>query len=426
MAHAKSTVSTVPGPGSSPSFQSLFGLNAVNFLLADAAGVLMPFLSNFLRDRHWRYDSIAVAIAVAGLGTFLAQAPAGHLVDHTRRLRFWLVVSTLVVAISHGILPVVPAHWWIIDSLAFVGGVGGAFTAPLLAALPLALVGYARLTRVVGDNQAWNHAGNIAAAVTAMLLLTRFSINSVFYVVIVVSVLAAFATLLIRSSEIDTRRASGLEGNPGSPHKEVPILHLLRERTILVLFVATALFHFANAPVLPLVGLYIKSLGGSDRQVAATVLTAQVVMIPVAWLTGWLCTRWGRKPTLAIGFIVLPLRIFLYALTRSPQVLVALQCLDGIGAGIYGVAIIAICADVTHGKGRFNTLNGLIATALSLGGVVGPLASGVIVQHLGFSAAFFFFAGLAAVAAAVFVFLMPETKPQAADSGAAAIAASPA
>ena len=99
-------------------------------------------------------------------------------------------------------------------------------------------------------------------------------------------------------------------------------------------------------------------------------------MVPVALITGWLCERWGRKPIFAIGFLVLPLRIFLYTLARDPRTLVALQALDGIGAGIYGVAIVAICADLTRGKGHFNALSGLIATALSVGGVVGPLCSG--------------------------------------------------
>lgn len=141
------------------------------------------------------------------------------------------------------------------------------------------------------------------------------------------------------------------------------------------------------------------------------VLVAQTVMIPVALLTGWLCGRWGRKPVFAIGFAVLPLRIFLYSLTSHPGTLVALQALDGIGAGIYGVAVVAICADLTQGKGRFNALSGLIATALSVGGVVGPLASGLLVQHLGFNMAFYVFAGIAAVAAGLFVLFMPETRP---------------
>lgn len=162
---------------------------------------------------------------------------------------------------------------------------------------------------------------------------------------------------------------------------------------------------------MPLVALYVKQLKGSDIQVAAVVLVAQAVMIPVALLTGWLCDRWGRKPVFAIGFIVLPLRIVLYSLAGSPEMLIVLQTLDGIGAGIYGVAVVAMCADLTRGKGGFNTLSGLIATALCLGGVIGPLGSGLFVQYLGFHTAFYIFAGISAVAAVIFGFLMPETKP---------------
>src|SRR5207244_8771960 len=136
----------------------------------------------------------------------------------------------------------------------------------------------------------------------------------------------------------------------------------------------------------------IARLGGTDTQVAAVVLVAQIVMIPVALAAGRLCDLWGRKLILGVGFVVLPVRIFLYSLTSDPRVLVALQALDGVGAGVYGVVIVATCADLTRGKGGFNALQGLLATALSVGGVVGPLVAGVLVQHLGFAPAFGAFA----------------------------------
>jgi MFS family permease len=117
---------------------------------------------------------------------------------------------------------------------------------------------------------------------------------------------------------------------------------------------------------------------------------------------------------------VLPVRILLYALTNEPWELVALQTLDGIGAGIYGVVIVAVCADLTHGRGGFNALQGLIATALSVGGVIGPLVAGFVVQHFGFEAAFCVFASVAALAAAVFLVFMPETRPSKASTSESA------
>jgi MFS family permease len=404
--------STGHPPGAPPvSLQSRFGLNAANFFLAEVTGVVMPFLSAFLQQSQWRYDAIGVATALAGLGVLIMQAPAGFIVDRISQRRTLLAGASVLLGVCYGLVPFVPAHEWMIDSLLFVAGAGHAFFAPLLGALALGLVGHAALSKTMGWNQGWNHAGNIAAALSAMVLLSWFNLSSIFYAVPIVSVLAAASVFLIRPGELDERRGSGLTTNgDGGPHP-IGVWELFRDRRVVVLFAATALFHLANAPVMPLVAMYVKHVQGNDHQVAAVVLVAQAVMIPVALLTGWLCDRWGRKPIFAIGFVALPLRIFLYSLTTDPGVLVALQALDGIGAGIYGVVVVAMCADLTRGRGRFNALSGLIATAVSVGGVIGPLGSGLLVQHLGFNMAFYVFAGIAAVAAFLFLAFMPETRP---------------
>jgi MFS family permease len=402
--------SVARGNASIPSAQSRWGLNAANFFLAEVTGVVMPFLAKFLGDRGWRDDAIGVAVALAGLGVFLMQTPAGFIVDRVRSRRALLAGASLLLGLCYGLLPLLPAGWWYADPLLFLAGTAHAFFAPLLGALALGLVGHAGLTRMVGANQGWNHAGNIAAALTAMILVGWFGTPSVFYAVPGVSMLAAASVFVIRASELDERRASGVTENGDGPARPVRFLELFRDRRVVVLFAATALFHLANAPVMPLVGRYVDVLGGSGRQVAAVVLVAQTVMVPVAWASGWLCDRWGRKPVFAVGFLVLPLRIFLYSLAHDPATLIALQALDGIGAGIYGVVVVAMCADLTRGKGRFNALQGLIATALSAGGVLGPLAAGFLVQHLGFAVAFDVFAGVAALAAGLFVVFMPETR----------------
>src|SRR5262249_25997119 len=155
-----------------------------------------------------------------------------------------------------------------------------------------------------------------------------------------VSLVAAVSVFLIRSADLHEAHVAG----HARPH--VDGLHVLRDRRAVVLLSATALFHLANAPVMPLVALYVTRLHGTHTQVPAVVLVAQQVMFPVAWLAGRSCDTWGRRPTFLIGFLALPLRIFLYSLTRDARALVALQALDGLGAGIYGVAVIAVCADV--------------------------------------------------------------------------------
>ena len=220
--------------------------------------------------------------------------------------------------------------------------------------------------------------------------------------------LAGASVLLIRDKDLNERVAAGFTQE--EDESKTSWMYLLKDPTVRFLMLSIFLFHLANAPILPTVALYVKKVGGSDSWMTATVLTAQVVMVPVALLAGRFCDSWGRKPVMAIAFWVLPLRIASYALVSTPVALVCLQGLDGVGAGIYGVAVVSLSADLTRGKGGFNTLMGLFATALAIGGVIGPLASGLLVQHLGFKTTFYAFAALAAVGAAVFSRFVPETK----------------
>ncbi|MBA3914145.1 MAG: MFS transporter [Acidobacteriales bacterium] len=387
---------------------SLRALNAANFFQAEMIGVILPVLNAFLRESNWRYDAIGLTTAAAGLGTLLFQTPAGWLTDRLSSRRLLFAVMALATGACFVALPLVPRTIPWVDTLLFISGATQSFFVPLLGALALGLVGHKLINRVMGVNQSWNHAGNIAAALLGMALVAKFGLTAVLYSVGAGSLLAGAAVVSIRSSDLNSQLASGHTDDSSA---KVPWKALLRNRTILFLLLSISLFHLANAPILPTVALYVKNLGGSDTLMTATVLTAQIVMVPVAWIAGRLCDSVGRKAVMAVAFWVLPLRILSYVFARNPAEIVALQALDGIGAGIYGVAVVAFSAELTRGKGGFNTLMGLFATALAVGGVAGPLLSGLSVQHLGFKVTFYLFAALAALGAAAFSLLVPSDSP---------------
>jgi MFS family permease len=389
------------------SWTSWIGLCAASFFLAEECGVAVPFVNIYLVECGWGYDTIGMAVALAGLVSLLMNLPGGFVIDRTRRHRLLMAAASLLMGLCFGLLPLMCGGRAAVFLLLAIAALGKPLFGPLTNALALGLVGHSKLNRAVSVKEGWNHAGNIAAALAAIALVSFFPVTAVFYSVAVVSVLAATCGLIIRPSELDDDRATGLTPRRGEP--TVRFLHLLRDRRVVILLGATILFHLANAPVMPLVAQKIKHVGGSNGHVASVVLVAQAVMIPIALLAGFLNDRWGRKTVFAIGFVVLPIRIALYAFSDNSNELVALQALDGVGAGIFGVTAVVICGDLTRGRGHFNALMGALATAVGLGGVVGPLAAGLLVQHLGFAAAFFTFAGVAVAGAILFIGWMPET-----------------
>ncbi|MCU1261010.1 MAG: drug efflux system protein MdtG [Bryobacterales bacterium] len=361
--------------------RSYLGLNAANFFQAEMVGVIPPVVNVYLKGLGWSYDALGVATAAAGLRTLFLQGLAGWLTDRISRRRLLIRRHVVNYRACFIVIPHIPHADLPIDSLLFVSSAAQSFCVPLLGALALGLAGHKMLNRTMGANQGWNHAGNIIAALSAMALMSTLGPNSVFYSVGVSSLFAAVSLLLIHEQDLDEKIATGLTRDQD---KQVKWTELFRDRTVLLLFISVFAFHLANAPIL----------------------------LPVALAAARLCDTRGRKPVMAAAFLVLPVRNFAYSLVSSPASVVELQGLYGIGAGIYGVAIVAMAADLTRGKGRFNTLMGLFATALTVGGVAGPLLSGVFVQHLGFRLTFYSFAGLTAIGAAVFLLSVPEPVRQ--------------
>jgi MFS family permease len=89
--------------------------------------------------------------------------------------------------------------------------------------------------------------------------------------------------------------------------------------------------------------------------------------------------------------------------------LVAIQILDGVGAGIFGVVSVLVIADLTQGSGRFNITLGAISTAVGIGAALSQMIAGAIVHHFSFDAGFLFLAAIAATAFSILYFFMPET-----------------
>jgi MFS family permease len=134
-------------------------------------------------------------------------------------------------------------------------------------------------------------------------------------------------------------------------------------------------------------------------------------MVGVAVLVGKAMARgFGRKAIFLVAFAVLPVRGLLFSMVDSPVGVVAIQLLDGVAAGIFGVVAVVIAADVMAGTGRFNLAQGLVALGVGVGAGLSNLISGFIVQAFGYPAGFLALSGIALAALAFFAAFMPETR----------------
>ncbi len=389
-------------------------LDALNFLLADVRGALGPYLNVFLvTQRQWSQELVGLVTTVGGLLGLVVQTPIGGLIDATRWKRGLIIAALAVLAAGAVTIYAAPTFWPVLAANSLMAAVGDVF-GPAVAALTLGLYARAALARRMGRNSAFDHGGNVAIAAAAGAVGWALSQRAVFLLVPIFAVLAALAVLSIPAGAIDHDRARGGEKeNDGEPQPS-GLKVLLTCRPLLLYAGCTMLFHFANAPLLPLVGqkLAFAHKAWATAMMSACIIAAQMIMLPIALLVGWNADRWGRKPILLIGFGILPIRAVLYTFSNASAWLIGVQLLDGVGAGIWGAITPLVLADLMRGTGRYNVAQGGVATAQGIGASLSGLAAGVTVDHFGYPAAFLTSAAVAAIAFAALALAMPETRTE--------------
>jgi MFS family permease len=147
--------------------------------------------------------------------------------------------------------------------------------------------------------------------------------------------------LSIPAKAIDYDRARDLEFRPGNATTAPSAAGdsvLFKSRPLVIFGLCAMLFHFANAPLLPLVGQKLAAAHPSEATAMMSVcmIAAQSVMLPIAILVGHKADVWGRKPLFLAGFAILPIRAVRYTLSNNSFWLIGVQVLDGAGAGIFG------------------------------------------------------------------------------------------
>jgi MFS family permease len=392
-----------------PSARSLRGLDWLNFLLADVQTGVGPFLAIYLASYGWNDQRVGLALTIGGIAGIASQTPAGALVDRLKSKRALIAVGVVALAIGALLIALFPSFWPVVTAQMLIGAMSSFFM-PAIAAISLGIVGHRVFNRRQGRNQTFNSAGNVVAAVMMGLIGYFVSNRGVFFFVVALALPTILSLFLIRPDEIDYELARGARvgedhGNPAS------VLDLLRDRPLMIFLCCAVMFHFANAAMLPLLGeMLAKGKGRSSMMfMSACVVTTQFTITILAAWAGRAAGSWGRKPLLLIGFGMLPIRGILYTFTNSLYLLVGIQVLDGIGAGIFGVVSVLVIADLTRGTGRFNLTLGAIATAVGIGAALSQTIAGAIVHHFSDRAGFLFLAFVAAAAFLTLWLFMPET-----------------
>jgi predicted MFS family arabinose efflux permease len=399
-------------PPPHPSRGTLRGFDWFIFFVADVQTGFGPFVSVYLTAQKWTQVDIGLVLSAAGLVTLAGQIPGGALVDFARaeRLVAGLAVAAISIsALAYAAWPIFP----VVLSAAILHSCASCVLGPAIAAISLGLVGHAAVGERLGRNARFASIGNGLAAALMGACGYFLSARAVFFVTAALLAPALVALRAMSANEIDPERCHGGLSRRRDKQPPTKFAELLRQRSLVILAGCVMLFHLANSAMLPLMASVV-TMRSSQW---ATVLIAACIVVPqlvVAALSPWVGRRagsWGRRPLLLLGFAALPVRGVLFATVKDPNLLVAVQLLDGLTAAVFGVMVPLIIADLTRGTGHFNLGQGIVGTTTGVGASLSTTFAGYTSDHFGSEFAFLGLASVAALGLAAVWFLLPETRP---------------
>lgn len=401
----------MPKETSTPSGQSLRGLDWFIFFLADVQTGFGPFVAVYLTTQKWTQVEIGFVLSIGGLISLIGQVPGGAIVDAARSER--LVAGLAVAAI--GLAALGYAAWpifLVILTAATLQAAASCVLGPAIAAISLGLVGPLAIGERLGRNARFASLGNGSAAAVMGTCGYLLSSRSVFLVTFVLAIPTLLALSRIREREIDIAQAHGTVAREEPDVSATSVLGLLRCRPLLIFAASVLLLQLANAAMLPLMAGVVttRSSQWAPVLIAACIVVPQAIVALMAPTVGRKAQAWGRRPLLLLGFGALAVRGLLFATVSDPYLLVAVQLFDGVTAAVFSVMVPLIVADVAFGSGHFNLAQGIVGTATGIGASMSTVLAGYASDRFGSSIAFTGLAAIATIGLALIWFAMPETR----------------
>lgn len=384
------------------------------FLITASVGFLQPFVPLYLEASGLNRQQIGL---VTGLGAglaFLIQPLLGYLSDKfdTRRPLMSLAAllsgcAYLAYRRAHGLEAFLLISALGINGTFYLNAVGGVLVGRLIQGKRGGGAAYTRY-------RVWGSVGYIVVAllagwllnhrVTAHAGLSRSALDTIF----TYGPLLFLAVALLAWWVPDPRRGPQEPAPPSETGAQTSRLSANVRAFLLAYFIYQFGLYGASAYL----SLFLKTLGASPLWITSVFASGVVCEVLIMTQVGHWTDRYGRRPALALAFILMPLRLLAYIPASTPLWVLMVQTLHGLNFGIMGAIAVVFINDSTppggHGRAQAR-LAGVGGLAIALG----PAVCGWLVQHAGMRTMFATMSGFGGLAALVFLTRVRESHPDA-------------
>lgn len=392
------------------------GLDWLNLYVANIQTGFGPFIAVYLTSRGWTQTAIGVALSIGTVTAMASQVPAGAVVDASRSKVAVAGISLLAFTISALMFALWPIQLFVYLA-EVLHGFSSCTLGPAIAALSLGLAGSAAMGMRLGRNARFASIGNGVGAALMGAAGSLLNERAVFFLTALLTLPAFFALLpLRRYSRVAPAAPAPEPGRRGG-------WKVMLDRRLLLFSLCAMLFTFANAPLLPLAaaGLTAKAGHLASLLIGLCIVLPQILVALGSPLVGRMADAHGRRPLLALGCFMLPLRAVVFAASGNPAVVLAVQLLDGVAAACFGIMVPLITSDIAGRSGHYNLALGTVGFAIGVGATVSTAAAGWVADQFGHAMAFLDLGAIGLAATLAALGLVPETRPAAKGGNAGSV-----
>lgn len=381
----------------------VWALVAGGFAVALGYGIVAPAIPQFALEFGVSNFAASAIVSAFALLRLLSAPLAGWVVGRFGERRSY-TTGILIVAASTG-AAAFAADYTQFVVLRGLGGIGSTMFTVAATALLIKVSPPAARGRVASLNSAGFLLGGLLGPVFGGVVAS-FGLRApfVFYFFTLVIAASVVAVSLRHSTFAGATSASAQHG------ESIGFVRALQISQYRALLFSVFTFGWASFGVrVAVIPIFVKVALDGDAAVAAWVLAAYAAGNAILIFPSG---RWndslGRKPMMVVGLSVLTVTYFFFPASPSLWVAILIMFVAGAGSALVNPGQQATLADVVGLRNGGSVVAGYSMTT-DLGGVLGPLVAGAIVDLAGFGWAFGTTAALLAAAAIIWGFV-PDSR----------------
>lgn len=372
-------------------------------LLSLAEGILLPTLPLYALEFNVTFAVASLVIAAAGIGTLIADVPAGMLLGRlglkpTMLLGAGMVIfGTFMVGLAANVEQMI--------AFRLVSGVGTALWGLSRHAFITESIDPRQRGRAISVFGGINRIGMFGGPAVGGIIGSTFSLETSFFVAAGLGVLGFIVSFVyIKDTRVVVHSDRGVRWGL--------VRNLVRTnwRDLGAASVAQTfaqLIRSGRQTIIPFYGASVLGLGVAEVGLIQTASSSvdMLLFIPA----GYLMDHFGRKVAAVPSFAIMGVGMVLIPFATSYLTLMAAAVLIGLGNGLGSGTMMTLGADLAP-PGATGEFLGLWRLIGDTGRATGPMAVGSLTDGLGFEYTAYVLAGVGLGAAIILAVMVKETR----------------